>query len=138
MSSKEFEGRSIKYHKRNIKINHTDTWIFAKIISLQDKKEEIYFELYFIYSYLLIITLLFMTCPWSMRLEIFGTRRPSFLCYIQVFNSYFYHSTLLVDLKSDIPPLMNFHLVISPLCFQIFHQPQTRTVSTNDNTKWWA
>jgi hypothetical protein len=41
-------------------------------------------------------------------------------------------------LKSDIPPLMNFHLVISPLCFQIFHQPQTRTVSTNDNTKWWA
>jgi hypothetical protein len=36
------------------------------------------------------------------------------------------HNTFLLDLKSDIPPLLNFHPVISSLCFQIFHQPQTR------------
>ena len=59
-------------------------------------------------------------------LILFRTIIPSFLCYIQLFYCYFYHNTLLLDLKSDIPLLMNFHQVISPLRFQIFHQPQTR------------
>ena len=59
-------------------------------------------------------------------LILFGTKAPSFLCYIQVFYSHFYRNTLLLDLKSDIPPLMHFHLVISPLRFQIVYQPQTR------------
>jgi hypothetical protein len=33
---------------------------------------------------------------------------------------------LLLDLKSDLPHLIIFHLLISPLCFQIFHQPWTQ------------
>ena len=50
----------------------------------------------------------------------------SCLSDIQVFYFHFYHNTLLLDLKSDILPLLHFHLVISPLCFQIVHQPQKR------------
>jgi outer membrane protein assembly factor BamB len=44
-------------------------------------------------------------------LILFQTRIPSFLCYTQVFYSHFYHSTLLLGLKCNIPPLMNFHLL---------------------------
>jgi hypothetical protein len=45
---------TVNYHKRDIKMNHTELWNVVKIIWLQDKKEETYFELYFIYSYLFI------------------------------------------------------------------------------------
>ena len=40
MSSKELEGSSIKYHKRDIKLNHTELWNVAKIIGLQDQKKK--------------------------------------------------------------------------------------------------
>ena len=71
-------------------------------------------------------TLLVHMCTVSISLQIFGARMLCCLCYIQVSYFHFYHSTLLLDLKSEMPPLVNFHLMKSPLCFQIFHQPQTR------------
>jgi hypothetical protein len=34
VSSKELEGRSINYHKRDIKMNHSELWNVVKIITL--------------------------------------------------------------------------------------------------------
>ena len=59
-------------------------------------------------------------------LILFWTRMLCCLCYIQVFYFHFYHNTLVLDLESDLPPLMKFHLVIWPRRFQIAHQRQTR------------
>ena len=62
--------RSINYHKRDIKMNHTELWNVVKIIWLQDKKEETYFELYFIDSYLFITTFKLLTCTYLYRIYI--------------------------------------------------------------------
>jgi len=88
------------------------------------KKRNLLWIIFYLYLQLLIYnkSLVYDLYIFVQDLILFRTRIPSFLCYIQVFHLHFHHNTLLLDLKSDIPPLLHFHLVISPLCFQIAHQ----------------
>jgi hypothetical protein len=108
-------------------MNHTDLWNVVKIIWLQDNKKEIYFEWYLIDNRSQVDDLYIFV----QHLILFGTRMRCCLSDIQMFYCYFYHSSLLLDLKYDIHHLTNFNLVISPRCFQISHQPQTR------NSGYW-